>query len=112
MKKSTKIKFFIAPILFVFSIMSVYLPKPFEMVFMVLFMVSFVSCSLVGFSAAIRNKNFLYLFHPNPIKQIRASASTYLNGVEKLILAYAIIILIGCLLGMIFAPAIGPILQK
>jgi hypothetical protein len=92
--------------------MSVYLPKPLEAIPIVLFIVSFTSCSLVGLSAAIRSKNFLHLFHLNPVKQFRAHANTYLNGVEKVILIYAIAVIAGGFLGMIFAPVIGPLVLK
>lgn len=104
MNKSKIAHIIFLPIIFVGSFISVHLPKPFEAIPIILLIVSVLSSLVAGYSAAIRSKRFFQMFHPNPFKQIEASASTYLNIVEKTIVIYALVILCAIISAMIFAP--------
>lgn len=88
------------------SFTSLFFPEPINKLYYALFVISFVSCSLVGWTAIIRNKHKKGLFSLNPITQTKASASISLNKTEKIILIYAVCIFLGCIFAALFSPAL------
>jgi hypothetical protein len=89
------------------SFTSPFFPEPINSLYFVFFIVSFVSCSIVGLTAIFRNRDKKGLFSLNPITQTKASASISLNKIEKTILIYAVFTFLGCIFAALFSPVIG-----
>ena len=102
-----KLRFHIIGIVVVtiLAAISFYFPEPFNTVYGILFIGSFVSCSVVGYSAIFRNRGSR-LLTLNPVEQAKVSASIYLNRAEKIILIYALFIFLGCIGTLLVSPAI------
>ncbi len=110
MKKITKLHFALIPILVVISFGSYYFLEPWDKIYILLFIGSFLSCSFVGWSAIIRDRK-TSLLTLNPFAQAKAASEVSLNSIEKTILLYAICILVGCFGGLLFSPIVSTIWQ-
>ena len=89
------------------SFTSPFFPEPINSLYFVFFIVSFISCSIVGWTAIYKNRDRKGLFSLNPISQTKAAASISLNKIEKTVLIYALFTFLGCIFAALFAPVIG-----
>jgi hypothetical protein len=79
--------------------------------YILLFIGSFASCSIVGYSAIFRKKD-KRLLTVNPITQAKVAASLSLNKTEKIILIYALFIFTGCFASLLLSPAIETFMMQ